>query len=271
MEDFVKKGMELLSTYAGKIILAIVVLIVGMLIIKLLKKAINKALSKTKLDETVKRISANIIKLLLYVVLIICVIEILGVPMSSVIAVLASCGLAIGLALQGALSNLAGGLMILIFKPFKIGDYIESSGAEGTVSDISIFYTTVMTIDNKRISVPNGDLMNANVTNFTANEQRRIDLQFKITNDIDAELVKRVLLGAAEGTEGVLPDPAPFARLTAVDDDTYIFTVRAWCETPKYWDTYFDLIENCSKSLSDNDIDDPEERIAVRIVQESEA
>ena len=201
-------------------------------------------------------------------ILVISVIEILGVSMSSVIAVLASCGLAVGLALQGALSNLAGGLMILIFKPFKVGDYIASAGAEGAVQDISVFYTTITTVDNKKVLVPNGDLMNATVTNFTGAPQRRIDQDFKITNDIDAEKVKAVLLAAAGKTAGVLADPAPFARLTGVDDDTYIFTVRAWCETAQYWDVYFDLIENCSKALSDNHIDDPEERIAIRIVKD---
>lgn len=156
--------------------------------------------------------------------------------------------------------------MILIFRPFKIGDYIESTGAEGTVKDITIFYTKLTTIDNKLVLVPNGDLMNANVTNFTASDKRRVDQNFKITNDIDQELVKRVLLEATNNTEGVIKEPAPFARLTAVDDDTYIFTIRAWCETSNYWNVYFDLIENCSKALAENGIDDPEERIAVRLV-----
>ena len=188
--------------------------------------------------------------------------------MSSVIAVLASCGLAVGLAMQGALANLAGGLMILIFKPFKVGDYIESAGAEGIVRDISIFYTTVMTLDNKKISVPNGDLMNANVTNYSAEATRRIDQEYKITNDSDLEEVKAVLLETVRSTEGVLPDPAPFARLTGVDDDTYLFTIRGWCKTPEYWDVYFDVIENCSKALREHGIDDPEERIAVRLVNE---
>ena len=207
-------------------------------------------------------------KILLYVILIISVIEILGIPMSSVVAVLASCGLALGLALQGALGNLAGGLMVLIFKPFKLGDYIESGDSQGTVKDISVFHTTLMTVDNKKILIPNGDLMNATVTNYSAAELRRVDQDFKITNDIDAELVKSVLLSAVLSTDGVLTEPAPFARMTAVDDDTYIFTVRAWCASEKYWDVYYDMLENCSKALSDNGIDDPEERIAVRLVKE---
>ena len=270
MEEFKSKAIEILSTYGGKLILAVVVLVVGLIIIKLINKFVKKMLDRSKIDRTVKSVIRNTTKILLYLILIIGIIEILGVPMSSVVAVIASCGLAVGLALQGALGNFAGGLMILIFKPFKVGDFIESTGAIGTVRDISIFYTTVMTIDNKQIFVPNGDLMNSNVTNYSVADRRRVDQDYKITNDIDAELVKFVLLDAATNTKGVLPDPAPFARMTAVDDDTYIFTVRAWCDTPSYWDVYFDLIENCSKALSDNGIDDPEERIAVRLVSDDD-
>ena len=266
MNEFTTKGLDLIATYGGKLISAIVVYIIGSFVIKLLQKVFYKAIDHTRLDNTIKSVMKSVVRVLLHVVLIISVIEILGVSMSSVVAILASCGLAVGLALQGALSNLAGGLMILIFKPFKVGDYIESAGASGVVSDISVFYTTIMTVDNKKIFVPNGDLMNATVTNFTAADQRRVDQNFKTTNDVDAELVKRVLLNAATETPCVLTDPAPFARMTGVDDDTYIFTVRAWCETGKYWDVYFDLIERCSHALSENGIDDPEERIAVRVV-----
>ena len=268
MEDFKRQAIELATTYGGKILLALIVLIVGLLIIRALTRLANKAVDRTKLDDTIKSLAKNVVKTLLYVILIISVIDILGVSMSSVIAVLASCGLAVGLAMQGALANLAGGLMILIFKPFRVGDYIESAGAEGIVRDISIFYTTVMTLDNKKISVPNGDLMNANVTNYSAEPTRRIDQEYKITNDSDLEEVKAVLLEALTGTEGVLPDPAPFARLTGVDDDTYLFTIRGWCKTAEYWNVYFDVIENCSKALREHGIDDPEERIAVRLVNE---
>ena len=268
MEQFTKNVIDFATTYGGKIVLAILVFVIGLLVIKLLGKAAGKAIDRTKLDETVKLLAKKAVKILLWVILLISVIEILGVSMSSVVAVLASCGLAVGLALQGALSNLAGGLMILIFKPFKVGDYVESDGSQGVVKDISIFYTSLMTLDNRKVLVPNGDLMNGTVTNYTAEDIRRVDQDFKITNDIDAELVKKVLLTAAIGTEGVLAEPAPFARLTAVDDDTYIFTVRAWCNTAQYWDVYFDLIENCSKALSENGIDDPEERIAVRLVKD---
>ncbi|MBP5209908.1 MAG: mechanosensitive ion channel, partial [Clostridia bacterium] len=117
------------------------------------------------------------------------------------------------------------------------------------------------------ITVPNGDLMSSTVTNFSREKTRRIDLDFKITNDCDNDLARRVLLKAAEDTKGVFSQPAPFARMTAVDDDMFIFSVRAWCDSAKYWDVYYDLLENCSNALSENGIDDPEDRIAVRIVK----
>ena len=264
-DTFWDKVLTMVTTYGGKIVLAIVVLIVGTIVIKALCKGVKKALRKTKLDESVRGIFYKLIKFLLYAILIIAVVDILGVSMSSVIAILASCGLAVGLALQGALTNLAGGIMLLIFKPFKAGDYVEATGVQGVVKEISLFYTTLTTLDNKRILIPNGDLMNANVTNYSAEDIRRVDIDYKITNDANAADVKRILVEAAAATKGVLSDPEPFTRMTAVDDDTYIFTVRVWCKTAAYWDVYFDTIENCSKALQDNGIDDPEERIVVRL------
>ena len=260
--------MGLVATFGGRLLAAIAVLILGSLVIKLLTKGIVKAVEKTKLDGVVKKILEKAVKFLLYLVLVIAVVSILGVDMTSVIAILASCGLAVGLALQGALANLAGGIMVLIFKPFKLGDYVVGAGSEGVVKDISLFYSTLLTLDNKKVLIPNGDLMNATVTNYSAEELRRVDVDYKITNDANAEEVKKVLLEACAATEGVLEDPAPFARMSNVDDDTYIFTVRGWTLTANYWDTYFNLVESCSKALQDNGIDDPEERIVVRLQKE---
>ena len=268
MEDFLKKVVELGVTYGAKLLLAIVVLIIGLLVIKSAKKMLNKVLNKDSIDSTLQVVIKNIVAIVLDAILVISVIEILGVPMTSVMAIIASCGLAIGMSLQGALANLAGGLMILMFKPFKIGDYIESNGSEGIVKDITIFYTVIVTLDNIRISVPNGDLMNSNISNYSSEKVRRVDLDFKVTNDCDGDFAREVLLKAASETEGILHDPEPFTRLSAVDDDTYIFTVRVWVDADKYWDLYFDILENCSKALNENGIDDPEERMAVRLVKD---
>ena len=270
MDEFMNKVIDIGATSGGRVVLAILVLVIGLLLIKFVTKMVNKRLEKSKLDPTVRNVLGKLVKVLLYVVLLVGLIEILGVPMTSVAALIASGGLAVGLGFQGALANLAGGFLILIFKPFKLEDYIQAADAEGVVKDISIFYTKLLTLDNKTVLIPNGDLMSSNVTNLTAEPIRRIDLDFKITNDIDQNFVKSVLFDAAEKCESTLLDPPPFARLTAVDDDTYIFTVRAWCNTETYWDSYFDLIETCSKALADHGIDDPEERIAVRLVSEED-
>ncbi len=266
MEDVLKKIVDLGVSYGGKLLLALITLIVGLAVIKAVKKTLERRSEKSSIDKTLQVVIKNVVITLLYLILIISIVEIMGVPMTSVMALIASCGLAVGLSLQGALANFAGGLMILLFKPFKVGDYIESSGAEGVVKDITIFYTVIVTLDNIRINVPNGDLMNSNISNYNSEVTRRIDLEFKITNDCDQDLAQSVLLKAGSETKGVLKDPAPFARLSAVDDDTWIFTVRVWCDSHEYWDVYFDVLENCSKALGDNGIDDPEERIAVRIV-----
>lgn len=268
MEQFVNNLIDFGTNICGKIVLAIVAFVVGVLLIKLIKKLLGKAEKFSKLDKSVQSYLKSFISFALYALLLIIVIGILGIPMSSVIAVLASCALAIGLALQGALSNFAGGIMILIFKPFHVGDYIQASGAEGTVRSTSIFYTEIITVDNKRIMVPNGDLMGSNVTNFSSEELRRVDLDFKVTNEADQNFVRGLLMKAAEGTENVLGEPEPFARLSNVQEDTYIFTVRAWCKSEIYWDVYFALLENCSKILAENHIDNPEDRVAVRLVRE---
>lgn len=268
LEKILGKCTELFTTIGLRIVLALVVFTVGCILIKAFKKMMIKAEKFSRLEKTVQSFLKNLLGILLYVILIITVISILGIPMSSVIAVLASCGLAVGLALQGALTNFAGGIMILIFKPFRVGDFIEVSDSKGTVTDIGIFYTSVVTGDRKRITIPNGDLMNSSVINYSIEEFRRVDIELKITNDCNPDVAKAVLLKAAEETEGFESGFAPFARLTAVDDDTYIFTVRAWCKNENYYNTYLNLLENCSRALSENGIDDPEERIAVRIVND---
>ncbi|MBR6704918.1 MAG: mechanosensitive ion channel, partial [Lachnospiraceae bacterium] len=175
MKEFMNKVIDMGATSGGKIIMAILVLVVGLLLIKFIMKIVNRQLEKSKMDHTVKTVLGKIVKILLYVVLVVGLIEILGVPMTSVAALIASGGLAVGLGFQGALSNLAGGFLILIFRPFKIGDYIEASDAEGIVRDISIFYTKLLTLDNRTVLIPNGDLMSAKVTNLTAEPIRRID------------------------------------------------------------------------------------------------
>ena len=168
------------TAVGGKIILALLVLIIGNILIKSILKMLAKNKIFEKAEGTVRTFMRSFVKIGLYIVLVISIIGIMGVPMASVVAVLASAGVAVGLALQGALSNLAGGIMLMIFKPFRLGDYVSAAGVEGVVKEVTLFYTVLLTVDNKRITVPNGSLMNANVTDFSSEEFRRVDLSFPV-------------------------------------------------------------------------------------------
>lgn len=264
---FWDKAVSLLTSAGGKILLAIVVYIIGTLIIRAVTKGLEKMKGFGKLDKSVQTFVHSLVRIVLYLVLVIAIIEVLGIPMTSFMTVLASAGLAIGLALQGALSNFAGGIMIMLFKPFKVGDYIEASGAEGNVTDISVFYTKIVTLDNRRYTVPNGSLMNANVLNFSAEEIRRVDLVFKAAYDADANVVTGVMAKTAEQTAKVVAEPAVFARLSGYADNAREYTLRAWCKTEDYWDVYFDLITNVNNAFAENGFSAPVGKINVNINQ----
>lgn len=192
--------------------------------------------------------------------------SVVGVSSASIVAVLGSVSLAIGLALQGSLANFAGGVMILLFKPFVIGDYIElKTGEVGTVTDISIFYTTLLTVDNRRLVIPNGAVSNASVTNYTAMPQRRVDLEFSVAYDSDAALVKRLILETAAQDPRIQKDPAPFARMTRMDASALVFTFRGWCETGDYWEVYFDLCERVKAAFDANGVAIPFPQMDVHV------
>ena len=265
MSEFSSKAISMLTAAAGKIIVAILVLIVGRIIINALAKGLKKLKSISKLDPTVQGFIHSIVRILLNFILVIIIVQVLGIPMASLVTVLASAGLAIGLSLQGALANCAGGIMILIFKPFQVGDYVNASGAEGIVEDITVFYTHLLTLDNKRITVPNGALMNANVTNFSCEEKRRVDLVFKAAFGTDNNFVQGLMLKAAEGTKGVVAEPAPFARFSGCADNAQEYTLRAWCASADYWDVYFDLLGNVSAAFAEAGVAAPATKLDVKM------
>ena len=259
-----EKFQEMLTGAAGSIVGAIVTLVVGMIAINLLMKALRKLKSFEKLDQTMTRFILNAVKWVLYVLLIIAVIGMLGVPMSEVIAVLASAGVAIGLALQGALGNLAGGILLMILRPFKVGDYVEAGGASGVVQSINLFYTVITTVDNKRITVPNGNLMNANVTNYTAEDTRRVDLVFSCAKSEKPAEIQQLILDAMASSKYALPDPAPFAHISGGTNEAMEFTVRAWCKTESYWDLYFELNQLIVEAFAARGVQAP----ALRVLSE---
>lgn len=263
MEKILDEIISIGSSIVGKILLALVVYIVGRALIKWIVKLIANGKLLDKTEGSVKTFTLSFVKILLNVILVISIIGILGVPMASVITVLASAGVAVGLALQGALSNLAGGIMIMLFKPFKQGDYVAAAGTEGLVQEVTLFYTVFLSWDNQRITVPNGSLMNSNVVNYSAEELRRVDLTFacgKVGKN-PAE-IQDIMLKAASATGKILMDPAPFARLSGGTNESMQFAVRAWCKSEDYWDVYFDMTEKVTQALIENGVQIP----AVKVI-----
>ena len=266
-EQFLNVALAAAVDLGMKILAAILVMVIGRLLIKWVMKLIGKSKFAQKNDATVVRVLTNFISAALYAILIVSVIGIMGVPMASVIAVIASAGVAIGLALQGALSNLAGGIMIMILRPFHIGDYVELAGVNGTVKDVGIFYTVLNTPDNKVITIPNGTVMSESITNYSANNTRRVDLVFGVAYGTDVERVKKILLEEADRHEMVLKDPAPFARLTKQNDSSLDFTLRVWAENANYWQVNFDLLEAINNRLEAEGIEIPFNQLDVHITK----
>lgn len=250
-----------------KLLASLLVLLIGRALIRWTVKLIKKSRFAQKTDETVMRVLINFINAGLYVLLVVSIIAILGVPMASVIAVIASAGVAIGLALQGALSNLAGGIMIMILRPFHIGNYVEIAGNSGTVRDVGIFYTVLTTGDNKVITIPNGSVMSSEIINYSEKETRRVDFTFGVAYGTDVERVKAILLEEAEKHELVLKDPAPFARLSMQNDSSLDFVLRVWTKNENYWTVNFDLLEAINKRFDDEKIEIPFNQLDVRITK----
>ena len=247
-----------LTTSVGlKLLYAILILVVGLLLAKWIIKALKKSKAVAHLDESFAKFLCNILQVALNATVIIAAAITIGIPATSFITILGSAGLAIGLALQGSLSNFAGSLMIMLFKPYKVGDYIKSGEIEGVVADINVFYTIVDTVDNKRISCPNGSLSNSNIANYSSEALRRVDLTFKTANDTDVEAAKKILLDTVGKTANALTSPAPVARLSNHGDGPLEFTLRVWCKSSDYWDVYFDLVEGVKAEFDKNGITIP--------------
>lgn len=249
--------------FVSSAVLAIIVWIIGKFIIKKVLKLVEKDKKFQSTEGTVRSFMLSFIKIAMYAVLVISVVGILGVETASIIAALASAGVAVGLALQGALSNLAGGIMLVVFKPFKQGDYIDAAGASGTVTAVTLFYTVLTTVDNKRITIPNGSLMNANVVDYSAEELRRVDLSFSCAKSENPENIENLLLKAIATNDKVLDAPAaPFARLSGGSKESMDFTVRVWVKNADYWDVYFDLTRKITDAFGEAGVKAP----AVRVI-----
>ena len=267
MEAFLNNLLNSAADLGKRLLAAILVLIVGRILIKWLLKILTKGRFAQKNDKTVVTVLSHFVSAGLYIVLAITIVGILGINTASIITVLASAGVAIGLALQGALSNIAGGIMILVLRPFRVGDFVELAGQSGTVSDVGIFYTVLTTGDNKVITIPNGTVMGENIVNYSIKDARRVDFLFGVAYGTDVERVKSILLEEACRHELVFTDPAPVSRLSNQGDSSLDVMLRVWTENKNYWTVHFDLLEAINARLEKEGIEIPFNQLDVNIKQ----
>lgn len=250
-----------------QVIIAILVLLIGSRIIKFLLKLIRKSLDRSRVEAGVVTFLCSLVKYSLYFVLAMIILAQFGVTTSSVVAVLGSAGLTLGLALQGSLSNFAGGVLILLLKPFVVGDYIidGATGQEGTVSAITIFYTKLLTVDNRMIMIPNGTLSNSSITNVSHMEKRRIDLLVGVSYEADLAKTKQVLTQVAQNEEKRLPDEPIDIYVSELADSSVQMGVRIWVKNEDYWPTRWRLTEDIKNALDANEIAIPYPQLDVKI------
>jgi small conductance mechanosensitive channel len=254
LPDLVK---DYLVPFGIKLVAAIVVLLLGRWVIKLIKKALTKVMTRRKMDPSLSSFLMSLVSVLLTLILIIAIEDILGVNTSSLASLLASAGLPIGMALSGTLQNFAGGVMIMLFKPFKVGDFISAQGYEGVVNEIQIFNTHVLTPDNKEVILPNGSLSTGAMTNFSKQGTRRVDWSFSIAYGDDYDKAKSLLLRLCDEDGRIQKTPAPFVELGKLNNSSVDITVRVWVDAADYWAVFFSMNEKVYKTFAKEGLNIP--------------
>ena len=238
-----------LQTQGVNLLKALLVLAAGLFLVHWFIRMVESKQEKLHIEPTLKGFLINLIKGGLYIVVILTAANVLGVPMTSIITLVASAGVAVTLAVQGALSNLVGGLILLILKPIRVGEYVKIGDHEGTVKAIGAFYTDLLTFDGRHISLPNGSLTNTPIINFTREGTRRLDVTFSVSYDADIDLVYRTLADMMNRNPALLPEPAPAVLLNEYAESSLRFVVRVWCRATDYWSIYFDLMDRGKRAL----------------------
>ncbi|MGL4761014.1 MAG: mechanosensitive ion channel family protein [Sarcina sp.] len=253
------------TTNGIKLLIGLIILVIGWKVINKIIKHSMKLLRAKGFDETVARFAETALNAVLKIILIITLLGYVGVNLAGLAALLASAGLAVGLALQGSLSNLAGGVIILVLRPFKVGDYIEASSQGGTVLKIQIFYTHLLTGDNKEVMIPNGKLANENIINYSSQDKRRVDLVFGIGYDDDLLKAKNILGELVTKHKLIIKHPEPFIAVSEQAASSINFVVRAWCESSDYWTVHFDLLEQVKLRFDEEGISIPFNQLDVNL------
>lgn len=265
LQAYLDPAKELVVLYGLKIIIALIVLIVGLRIIKAITKGSARAMEKRNVDASLRPFLTTVIGVLLKVMLVISVISMVGIETTSFIAVLGAAGFALGLALSGTLQNFAGGVILLILKPFKVGDFIDAQGHMGSVAEIQIFHTILKTPDNRTVVIPNGPMSTGSLTNFSTEPQRRVDMKFGIGYDDDIDKAKEILNRLISEESRGLSDPAPQVVLGELADSSVNFNVRLWANAGDYWGIYWDFQEKVKKAFDKEGVGIPFPQMDVHI------
>ena len=264
VNDFIAKALNAGIDLGGRILAALIIFIIGKFLINWANRLFATMLQKRKVDASIQSFLKSIVNITLLIMLFLAVIGKLGIELTSFAALLASVGVAVGMALSGNLSNFAGGVIILVFRPYKVGDYIEAStGASGTVTDIQIFHTVLTTPDNKVIFAPNGAMSGAVVTNYNRKETRRLQFIYGVEYGTDFELAKSTLLDIINKDSRILQDPAPFVELSELADSSVNITVRVWVNASDYWAVNFDMNKNVYATFNEKGISFPFPQLTV--------
>ena len=271
--QYINDNIPNIIAFGVKVLLALLVFIIGSKLIKLVRKIVRTSLERSTVDKGVEQFLDSVIKVVLYAILIFSIGAKFGVDTTSVAALLASGGVAIGLALQGTLSNFAGGVLILLLKPFVVGDYIieDSQKNEGTVKEIQLFYTKLSTIDNKIIVIPNGTLSNTSLTNVTTSNMRRLDLNIGISYDSDLKRAKEIIMNLLENDASILKDQDRFVVVDQLADSAVMLSARSWVKTEEYWTTRWRLLEQIKLSMDENGIEIPYQHMTVQMKAEQKS
>lgn len=265
MDKVLDKIVSGLTDFGMNLIGFILILVIGFKIVNVILKLLDKGRGFNRLDKSVRTFIRSFLNISMKVLVLITALAHIGIPMTSMITVFGSGAVAIGLAVQGGLKNMVGGILILIFKPFKIGDFIDNNSVSGTVDSITIFYTTINTIDNTKIVIPNGPLADETIINYSTNPERRLDMDFAVSYDNDVDSVKKVLREVIEKEDKVNKDKDIFVRLTKHDDSALIYTIRVWTTKEDYWDLKFNLLENVKREFDKKNIEIPYNQMDVHI------
>ena len=255
--QIIEKGIDFIVTYGLKIVSAVLLLLIGNWLIKKVINIIRKISMKKHIDASLQNFLLSLVTWTLKIFLFITVLSQLGVATSSFVAIVGAAGLAIGLALQGSLANFAGGALIMLFKPYKLGDLIDAQGARGTVKEIQIFTTTLLTPENKTVIIPNGALSNGNITNYTEEGCLRVDLVVGVAYNTDLKKAKKILMDVMNKHEHVLKNPAPSVMVLELADSSINIAVRPWVKPEHYWNVYSDVLEGTKEALDLANIEIP--------------